>query len=385
MRGWALSFQSYSTFGDISYSLPSTAFDGTVNSMIVFSVANGAEYTASCAATAVADFAPPNQSPQNLWFEDTNPSSGRVAGTVTILQARSHSGVSEYRVYWGQNSSTILPGSSVVLVVPATTAGTNLTVSLNETVLPTNATHLLAYSASSQGESVSGVSAEVIDYHPAQEGPQGLNFTDEDESAGYVSGTAYGIRAQDESTIEEYKLYFSSGQTKISFIGSAPSTSILPRPTCSGITCSHITINEVAGAFQVSRGSYDNEEFANMAITGPGRLRFTLFITEENYDFLTVMGTPYSGSGQPSGPPEEIYIPEGTHEITWRSDYSVTMSGWVFLYESASTSSLNIPVPRSAIPAGATDLLIVSSSSGGEMAQGATTPLVDYNPPQVGS
>ncbi|CAK9105808.1 unnamed protein product [Durusdinium trenchii] len=383
MRGWALSFQSYSTFGDISYSLPSTAFDGTVNSMIVFSVANGAEYTASCAATAVADFAPPNQSPQNLWFEDTNPSSGRVAGTVTILQARSHSGVSEYRVYWGQNSSTILPGSSVVLVVPATTAGTNLTVSLNETVLPTNATHLLAYSASSQGESVSGVSAEVIDYHPAQEGPQGLNFTDEDESAGYVSGTAYGIRAQDESTIEEYKLYFSSGQTKISFIGSAPSTSILPRPTCSGITCSHITINEVAGAFQVSRGSYDNEEFANMAITGPGRLRFTLFITEENYDFLTVMGTPYSGSGQPSGPPEEIYIPEGTHEITWRSDYSVTMSGWVFLYESASTSSLNIPVPRSAIPAGATDLLIVSSSSGGEMAQGATTPLVDYNPPQV--
>ena len=385
-RGWALTFQSYSTFGDITYQLPGTAFPASANSMIAFSVTNGVEYTAACASTAVSDFAPPNQSPQDLWFVDENPTAGRVSGIITILQARSHTEVSEYRVYWGQNATTALPGVSVLLIMPATVAGTNLTVTLDETALPSNATHLLAFAASSQGESLSPASTLMMDYHPATSAPQDLNFTDVDESAGFVSGIAYGARASDESTIEEYKLYFSGGQAgpKISFIASAPANSATARPSCTGQTCSQINITEVLGSYQVSRGtSYGDNEYASIAITGPGRVRFTLFNTEENYDFLTIMGTPYHGSAPPNAPSGDIEIPPETHEITWRSDGSITTGGWVFFFESTSSGALSIPVPRSSIPAGANYLLLVSSSSGGEMAEGVSTPLLDYNPPNV--
>ena len=53
------------------------------------------------------------------------------------------------------------------------------------------------------------------------------------------------------------------------------------------------------------------------------------------------------------------------------------------MYESLVSNDVVIEVPQSAIPAGATDLLLVSNASGGEMSSGVTTPLVDYNPPTV--
>eukprot|EP00438_Fugacium_kawagutii_P007973 Skav221218 [mRNA] locus=scaffold2467:218170:224000:- [translate_table: standard] len=53
------------------------------------------------------------------------------------------------------------------------------------------------------------------------------------------------------------------------------------------------------------------------------------------------------------------------------------------MYESLQLSTVGIAVPQTAIPDGASDLLVVSNSSGGEMDLGVTTPLVDYNPPSA--
>ena len=389
-QGWVLSYQSYSTFGDIIYELPrGTAIPSGANSLIVLSQTSAGENTAACASTTLVDFAPPSGTAQGLWFTDVNPSAGRVAGTLTILQARSNSGIgslSEYRIYWGMNSTTVLQGSNMLFAVAASTPNTNLTVSLNET-LPINASHLLAFIASSQGQqALSSASTEVIDYAPAQQSAQSVSFTDVNPRVGEVSGTATIIRALDESTIDRYNLYFSSGQSRISFIGSAPATTLSARPSCSGPTCSDISITEVAGLYQVSRGnSYTNGEQATVFVTGPGTIRFIYFNTELNFDFVTILGVSYSGTTRPYAPPEAISIPSGTHQLLWRSDESVTPvgGGWTFMYESLVPNDVAIEVPQSAIPAGATDLLVVSNASGGEMSSGVTTPLVDYNPPTV--
>ena len=390
-QGWSLYYQSYSTFGDITYELPhGTAIPSGANSLIAFSQTSAGENTAACASTTLVDFAPPSGTAQGLWFEDENPSAGRVAGTLTILQARSNNGIgssSEYRIYWGMNSTSVLQGSNMLFAVTASTPNTNLTVSLNET-LPINASHLLAFIADSQGQqALSSASTEVIDYAPAQQSAQSVSFTDVNPRVGEVSGTATIIRALDESTIDRYNLYFSSGQSRISFIGFAPATTILSaRPSCSGPTCSVISITEVAGLYQVSRGnSYNNLEEATLFVTGPGTIRFIYFNTEQIYDFVTILGVSYSGTTTPYAPPEAISIPSGSHQLFWWSDGSVTPpgGGWTFMYESLVSNDVVIEVPQSAIPAGATDLLLVSNASGGEMSSGVTTPLVDYNPPTV--
>ena len=251
--GWVLTFQSYSNFGDIAYSLQSTPLPPSANSMMVYSVSNGVENTAACALTGIVDFAPPSQGAQGLWFTDVNPVLGRVAGTITILQARDDASVTEYQVYWGQNSSHIAPGTNLLMSVPASGTNTNLTVSLGNTTLPANTTHLLAFAASANGISQLATSTEVMDYHPAQALALGVSFTDVDPGVGYVTGTAEVQRAVDESTIEEYRLYFSTGQTKLSFIGSAPATTVTRRPSCSGQSCSQISIVEIASSYEVSR------------------------------------------------------------------------------------------------------------------------------------
>ena len=132
---------------------------------------------------------------------------------------------------------------------------------------------------------------------------------------------------------------------------------------------------------EVSRGtSYGNNEVASIAVTGPGMVKFTFFTTEAGYDFLTILGTAYSGSSMPG----DIEIPAGTHEIVWRSDGSVTTGGWIFRLESGASAILSVEVPQgTSIPRTADSLLILTASEGGEMATGITTPLVDYNPPTI--
>ena len=108
-------------------------------------------------------------------------------------------------------------------------------------------------------------------------------------------------------------------------------------------------------------------------------MRFTYFDTESGYDFLTVQGFPAFSGNQV---PQTLFL-EQTTEITWRSDGSVTRAGWTFFYEPFVSNAVAIQVPRSAIPAGASSLLVISASSGGEMTTGVTTALLDYNPPSA--
>ncbi|CAJ1349270.1 unnamed protein product [Effrenium voratum] len=379
--GWVVTFEAQGSFGDVSHTLPNgTYMPAGASRMLVFSVANGAEYRQACASTPISDYAPPNQAAQNVWFEDEDSAGAQVAGTITILQARQHTGLLEYRIYWGMTSTTRLPNANMLLSVVASSPGTNLTAVLSATALPTNASHLLVFSASAQGEAPTPASTEIVDFNPAQETAQNLSFTDTDSAQGVVSGSAHVVRASDESTIQSYNLYFSNSQQKISFVGSAPAPAGAARPSCRGDSCAQISITSVAAAYEVSRGtSYSHNEEAVIVITGPGLLRFTFFNTEAGYDFLQIMGTPYSGNQLPA----DIPIPASSHEIVWRSDGSVATGGWVFQYEAALSEALSIPVPQSTIPTGAVSLLVVASGAGGEMAVGVATPLVDYHPPMA--
>ncbi|CAE7540363.1 unnamed protein product, partial [Symbiodinium sp. CCMP2456] len=383
--GWVFQYESQGSFGDVSYQLPSGTFlPSSATEMMVFSVNEGSEYREACAATAVSDFAPPVQVPQALWFQDQDQASGTVGGDLIILQARDHSGLESYHVYWGANSTHRLPNVAMVAAVTATSPSTNLTVTMaTGTSLPVNASYLLVFASSASGESSTPASVAVFDYEPAQDAATSITFVDVDAGEGLVAGTLFIGRASDESSVDFYNVYFSLGSQKLDLIGSVPAPTLAARPSCSGASCSEIDIRSVAGgiAYEVSRGtSYGNNEVASIAVTGPGMVKFTFFTTEAGYDFLTILGTAYSGSSMPG----DIEIPAGTHEIVWRSDGSVTTGGWIFRLESGASAILSVEVPQgTSIPRTADSLLVLTASEGGEMATGITTALVDYNPPTI--
>ena len=76
-------------------------------------------------------------------------------------------------------------------------------------------------------------------------------------------------------------------------------------------------------------GSYANHENCTLQPVHGQPLRVQAFDTEEGYDFLTINGVGYSGSGgtdeHGNNIPEDI-VPD--REITWSSDAAVGRSSW---------------------------------------------------------
>ena len=83
-------------------------------------------------------------------------------------------------------------------------------------------------------------------------------------------------------------------------------------------------------------GSYADDEHCTLQPVHGQPLRVQAFNTEEDYDFLTINGVRYSGSGgtdeHGNSIPEDI-VPD--REITWSSDGSVGRSGWLICQESS--------------------------------------------------
>ena len=78
-------------------------------------------------------------------------------------------------------------------------------------------------------------------------------------------------------------------------------------------------------------GDYGNSEECRIKALRPLVATATEFDTEENYDFLTVAGTQYSGSDGPQGLPVDAGA-----ELVWKSDGSVCKAG----FKVCQTSSL---------------------------------------------
>merc|ERR1719454_718764 len=101
----------------------------------------------------------------------------------------------------------------------------------------------------------------------------------------------------------------------------APPTPPPPPPGTWELSGSGCTMSGACVSSSNYPGNYGNNQACSVQLWGDIPLRTEAFNTESGYDYLTVGGTPYSGS---SGPPSGSY----TGAMTWSSDYSVVRSGW---------------------------------------------------------
>jgi hypothetical protein len=92
---------------------------------------------------------PPRDPPTKLTFRDTDPTCGKVAGTLVVGRAAIECDVKRYLIYYGKSATAKLepdPFASVLVT------GSDVSYAIVSRLLPAGATHFLAYTANDYGE-----------------------------------------------------------------------------------------------------------------------------------------------------------------------------------------------------------------------------------------
>jgi len=135
----------------------------------------------------------------------------------------------------------------------------------------------------------------------------------------------------------------------------------------------------VNGCVTDGYGNHGNNEACTMRATVNGRLSATEFNTEAGYDFINVNGVDYAGSG---AGPQNVAVPAGA-EFTWRSDGSVTRSGWTLcLYPTLEITSLPISSPTSS-PTSSQTLPLTLSPISSPTSSPISSPSGAYGDPHI--
>lgn len=199
------------TGANVTYTIGSnTALPSGATHLLVFTV-NSTGEMATGISTTVTDLSVPATSAGGLSFTDTDATYNEVAGTVTITKAIDESNVTLYNLYWGSSASAVLSGQPIISAIAVTGANVTYTFAAN-TPKPTGATHLLVYTANSQGESSTPTALAVVDAAPPLNAAQRVCFNDT-RSTSQIRGNVTITRAADESDVTSYKLYWGISST----------------------------------------------------------------------------------------------------------------------------------------------------------------------------
>ncbi|MGK5092446.1 DUF1566 domain-containing protein [Deltaproteobacteria bacterium TL4] len=120
--------------------------------------------------------AAPTVTATSVAFTDTDGRWGRVGGDVTISKASDESNISHYTLYWGSSSTTKQSETAITQITANGSATYTYTFSSN-TVLPSLATSLLAFSMNNWGESSSAASVGINDYQAIPDTGQTTSYT----------------------------------------------------------------------------------------------------------------------------------------------------------------------------------------------------------------
>jgi len=150
-------------------------------------------------------------------FKDVDLDRHEVSGTIKISKAQHDFESSGFAVYWGQNDTKFeMEGGVAALIGEVTASGgsdQHLSLSAN-TKIPENATHLLVFSKNSYGEHASPGSETLKDAFLPMHPPQAVRFEDKDGDKNEVKGDVEIDRAEDQSTIEQYSIYWGKSATQ---------------------------------------------------------------------------------------------------------------------------------------------------------------------------
>jgi len=183
-----------------------TALPSGATHFLVYSFNNHGE-SANCLAVAITDKAIPTAIPMGGAFTDTNLSANRISGYITWTPANPSTGITGYKIYWGQSASAKLAGNESVLYIASGAAAASRPVP-GSTIFPAGATHFLIYSYNTDGESANCLAVAITDKIGPTVIPTGGGFSDSDPGAGRLTGNITWTPADPSTGIIGYKIYW---------------------------------------------------------------------------------------------------------------------------------------------------------------------------------
>ncbi|MGK5090885.1 carboxypeptidase-like regulatory domain-containing protein [Deltaproteobacteria bacterium TL4] len=133
-------------------------------------------------------------------FKDINSDKGVITGELALSKMEKDTQVTMYNFYWGDSEERKIKEIKSV-------SKENPVVSLNNESIE-SAVYFLIYKANDAGESEGYLAKRIIDNYPPSEKAAGISFEDENPKQGILTGTLSLTKANDESIITYYKVYW---------------------------------------------------------------------------------------------------------------------------------------------------------------------------------
>ncbi|NBW83591.1 hypothetical protein EBR21_17735, partial [bacterium] len=197
--------------GELSFNIPKGTVKPINATHILVRTKNKNGEMSNGPGILIVDKGVPTNWATSVAFKDSNPSGGKVDGTVSVSKALSEEDLTDYVLYWSADSFSKL-GSPPIAVLPKT--GKNLAYSLpKDTALPPEAKYLLVVTKNSDGEMSQGVSALIVDVGVPVNAATSVAFKDSDMAGGKIGGEISVSKSLNESDITHYYLYFGSSES----------------------------------------------------------------------------------------------------------------------------------------------------------------------------
>lgn len=366
---------------DIPMNTAVPRIDGvTATHLLTFS-ANAEGEGPTGTSMALHDRAVPVQGPAGLEFEDEDYQHGKLGGRVTVHRASHEADVSAYALYFGSGPSSLLSAAAVSIPLPSG-AGPVTCDLPNGTVIPTGATHLLAYTWNADGLVLVPAALQLRDRALPDQPATAVAFQDSDLGRGEISGLVVIGRASSELLVAGYAVYFARGAA-----------------------------GPVAALLGVQPSTGADVAFLIPADTPlPAGVTHLLVLTRnQDGQMATGLSTPIVDRSVPVHPARSLAFDDldldvgelaGTITVSCAANESDLLFYAVFFADRSLQPLPQAPVANftkgpcelnhtleepTTLPAGAVHLLVLSGNGDGLMAAGASTPLLDravpVNPP----
>ncbi|MEY3902794.1 MAG: hypothetical protein RL189_2100 [Pseudomonadota bacterium] len=322
----------------------------------------------------------PVNSAVSIAFEDSDENAGRLGGQVSISKAVNESDITDYNLYFshdGVNKSADKPIATI------SKTGENMTYTIQSgTTISSMDRYLLVVTMNADGEMATGVSTLIQDKGVPVNIARSVNFTDNDINGGKLAGVVQIERAQNESDLSHYVVYWGASATaKLSSNPMAIATLAKTVSSLSVTFPSGTVKPEGATHLLVFSKNKDGDSMlCTSALIGdkgiPVNMAGGLTFTDTD-----VNGGRLAGTLQITRATNESDI---THyRVYWGSNSQTKLAGYsAFSVLSKSLLNLSVGLRAGTVkPFGATHFLVFSYNPDGEMATGKSFLIIDKGVP----
>ena len=208
----------------LSYKLNNVEKPTDATHFLVFSK-NKDGAMATGVSVPINDLGLPQKTAHGASFTDTNPTGGKLTGSISITKAQDEKAITQYVIYWGKINTKLTTNASPIARVGK--GSDPLSARLDNVDIPAGANALLVFTSNDDGEMATGISIPIRDLGLPESTASKVSFSDTNAEVGKLTGQISITKAADESKITDYVIYwgknpYSKSESNLNMINSLP-------------------------------------------------------------------------------------------------------------------------------------------------------------------